>query len=215
MNLQILADLKSGQYADYHTRVIDLAIQLATLFQLDDLQVVNGTLMFSVSNSVKAVTGVADYILLNTFGDVVDEVSVEESDDTFDYVIYLAPGYMTVDDYDNYQDELMETGSTTSNVAMPTLPMGTVRKTLTESLQKKIKVNAAGAKRIKYKCSPGFIFNEEKHACVKIDANSMLRLRRGALKAKITKRGEGVSFKARVLRKTKKALKFRKAFGLK
>ena len=94
---------------------------------------------------------------------------------------------------------------------------GEVEPAITGDLQevkRQIKVNSRGTKRIKMKCRPGFKWDVNQKACVKIGGSELATNRRSHRRAVLTKRSQGVAFKKRVLRKTRKALRFRKALGL-
>jgi hypothetical protein len=84
---------------------------------------------------------------------------------------------------------------------------------LTE-VRRKIKVNFRGKKRIKMQCSPGFKWNASMKTCKKITGAQVAVMRKAMRRAVLTKKSLGQSFKARVVRKAKKANRFRKSFGL-
>lgn len=76
------------------------------------------------------------------------------------------------------------------------------------------KVNARGKKRKKLQCPPGYHPNSEGTACVPMDASMKTHLKMGARATKRTKKAAGIGFIKRTVRKMKKAMKFRKAYGL-
>lgn len=78
----------------------------------------------------------------------------------------------------------------------------------------KIKINSKGAKRRKLKCPPGYHPNPTGTACVPIPSEQRTQMKKSARQAVRTKRAEGVALLQRTLRKTRKALKFRKSYGL-
>ena len=79
-------------------------------------------------------------------------------------------------------------------------------------VKRRIKVNSQGKKRIKMQCAKGFKWNG--NACVKISGAELATSRIAKRKAVINKRSQGQALKIRTLRKTRKANRFRKAFGL-
>lgn len=124
-------------------------------------------------------------------------------DDTlfaFEFFVYIDPSYVKyhgheVED-DGYHYENIENG-------------------YLQELKRKIKVSSAGKKRIKIQCSKGFKWDANKNVCVKISGDELAKKRKSIKKSVLTKKAMGSTFRARVNRKTKKALKFRKSFGLK
>lgn len=82
-------------------------------------------------------------------------------------------------------------------------------------VKRQIKVNARGVKRIKMKCMRGYKWNPERKACEKITGQQLATNRKANRRAVLTKKSMGSTFKTRVLRKTKKAMRFRKSLGLK
>lgn len=85
-----------------------------------------------------------------------------------------------------------------------------------ESLQEKFiyKVNSKGKKRKKLQCPTGYHPNSEGTACVPMTASMKTHLKLGSRVAKRTKKAAGIGFIKRTVRKMKKAMKFRKAYGL-
>lgn len=86
--------------------------------------------------------------------------------------------------------------------------------TLTE-VKRRVKVNARGTKRIKMQCNRGYKWDPNMKACVRISGQELATKRKSNRKAVLTKRAMGSSFKKRVIRKTKKAMRYRSALGLK
>ena len=79
-------------------------------------------------------------------------------------------------------------------------------------VRRRFKVNSQGKKRIKMQCRKGFKWNGT--SCVKIAGAELANQRISKRKMAITKRSQGAALKIRVARKSKKAKRFRKAFGL-
>ena len=79
-------------------------------------------------------------------------------------------------------------------------------------VKRRIKVNAQGKKRIKMQCRKGFKWNGT--TCVKIGGTELAKQRVAKRKMVISKRSQGAALKIRVARKSRKARRFRKAFGL-
>jgi hypothetical protein len=114
-----------------------------------------------------------------------------------DYVDY---GYYEVDEDDPDGIEGDDNGASTQQ--------------LTE-VKRRIKVNSRGVKRIKMQCKPGYKWDVNARACVKITGDQLAKNRKSHRRAILTKKAMGSAFKARVIRKTKKAMRFRKALGVK
>lgn len=83
-----------------------------------------------------------------------------------------------------------------------------------DEVKRKIKINSKGKKRIKMKCQKGFKWNPQTRACEKIGGSELAQMRKRIRRSIITKKSMGASFRTRVNRKTKKAMRFRKAMGL-
>jgi hypothetical protein len=89
---------------------------------------------------------------------------------------------------------------------------------MTDSLEEQkiiTKVNSKGQKRRRVKCRPGFKLNSTKTSCVPLSGGEKSTKRIAIRKALRTKRSMGKGFQNRVKRKRLKALKRRKALGLK
>ena len=82
-------------------------------------------------------------------------------------------------------------------------------------VRRRIKVNFRGKRRIKMQCRPGFKWDPGTHACLKITGSDVAIKRKAMRRAVRTRKAKGQSFKVRVLRKTRKAKRFRKSMGLK
>jgi hypothetical protein len=77
------------------------------------------------------------------------------------------------------------------------------------------KVNSRGEKRRRIRCRPGYKLNDTGTSCVPITGSEKATKRRAIRKALRTKRSMGKGFQIRVKRKRLKALRKRKAYGLK
>lgn len=118
-------------------------------------------------------------------------------------IVYIAEDYVNYGYYEDeveYEPEVDEVGDSAGE--------------LTE-VKRRIKVNFRGKKRIKMQCKPGFKWNAAKRVCEKIAGDELAKNRKSHRRAILTKRSMGSAFKKRVLRKTTKAKRFRKALGLK
>ena len=81
-----------------------------------------------------------------------------------------------------------------------------------DEVKRRIKVNSQGKRRIKMQCRPGFKWDGS--ACVKITGAELATNRKAKRRMVISKRSQGNALKIRMLRKTRKANRFRKAMGL-
>ena len=81
-----------------------------------------------------------------------------------------------------------------------------------DEVTRRIKVNSQGKRRVKMQCRPGFKWDGS--ACVKITGAELATNRKAKRRMVISKRSQGNTLKIRVLRKTRKANRFRKAMGL-
>lgn len=115
----------------------------------------------------------------------------------FGFSIYLNPEIVQYGEYEIDADDTIEEEN------------GTISEVL-----RKIKINFRGKKRIKMKCNRGYKWDADKRACVKIAGGDLARMRKSLRRAVLTKRSKGTAYKARVLRKTRKAKRFRKMMGL-
>lgn len=79
---------------------------------------------------------------------------------------------------------------------------------------RKIKVTSRGKKWVKMQCRPGFKWSSEHRSCQKIGGSALATLRKSVRKSVRTKKSLGTGFKTRVLRKQRRASRFRKSFGL-
>ena len=78
----------------------------------------------------------------------------------------------------------------------------------------KIKVNSKGIKRRKLKCPQGHKPNPSGAGCIPITSTEKRTRKVGARHAVRTVKAKGASAKRTKVRKMKKALRFRKSFGL-
>lgn len=83
-----------------------------------------------------------------------------------------------------------------------------------DEVRKRIAVNSKGRKRVKMQCPKGFKYDAQTHACVKIGGAELATHRKAMIRALNTRKAGGEALKKRAAIKTKKALKFRAAFGL-
>ena len=132
-----------------------------------------------------------------------DDVDFDQIDDSyggyqFMIMIYLKiENVMYFDYYDQDEDE-EEFDEEDSNMLM--------------EVRRRIKIDSRGKKRIKMQCKPGYKWTGS--ACMKITGSELATKRKAKRKELINKKSQGSSFKIRMLRKSKKANRFRKAMGL-
>lgn len=86
--------------------------------------------------------------------------------------------------------------------------------TLSE-VRKRIQVNSKGRKRIKMQCAKGFKYDPAAKTCMKIAGGELAVRRKANIKALVSRKAGGAALKNRAQIKTKKAMKFRAAMGLK
>jgi hypothetical protein len=101
------------------------------------------------------------------------------------------------DEYD--EDDQEEMGESVENI---------------DEVERKIKVTSRGQKWIKMQCPRGFKWNPETKACEKISGAELANMRKAIRKALITKKSLGNVYRMRIIRKMKKALRYRKQMGL-
>lgn len=77
------------------------------------------------------------------------------------------------------------------------------------------KVNSKGEKKRRIKCGKGMKLNDQGTACVPITGSEKNARRIGSRKAVRNKNAQGAALKRKTVRKFRKALKKRKALGLK
>lgn len=78
----------------------------------------------------------------------------------------------------------------------------------------KIKVNFKGKKRRKLQCPKGMKVNAAGTACVPMSSSQKNHMRLGKRKMVRTVRAGGANLQRKKMRKTKRALRFRKTMGL-
>ena len=83
-----------------------------------------------------------------------------------------------------------------------------------DEIAKRIAVNHKGIKRIKMQCPKGFRYDAASHSCVKIGGAELANHRKAMVKALTTRKAGGEALKKRAAVRTKKAMKFRAAYGL-
>lgn len=121
-------------------------------------------------------------------------------------IVYVAAEFIG---YGEYEDEVDYDESEVTDDAGIDASAGE----LTE-VKRKIKVNFRGKKRIKMQCNPGFKWNPATRTCEKIEGAQLAANRKSQRRAVLTKRSMGTAFKRRVIRKSAKARRYRKALGL-
>lgn len=82
-------------------------------------------------------------------------------------------------------------------------------------VRKRLQVNSKGRKRIKMQCGKGFKYDAGAKTCVKIAGDELAVRRKANIKALVSRKAGGAALKNRAQIKTKKAMKFRSAMGLK
>ena len=146
------------------------------------------------------------------------------SDDThfeFEFTIFLDPSIVQFDPYvyddeeeqdeEEYDEEEQDEKSVEVNESEEIIE--SVEQL--DEVTRKIKVDFRGQKRIKMKCARGFKWNPNTGACEKISGEELAKMRKSIRKALITKKAEGSAFRLRVVRKMRKAFRYRKQMGLK
>ncbi len=123
----------------------------------------------------------------------------DDSNFTFGFTIYLNPEIVQYAPYEVEVDDFEEINEENGSL------MEVVRK---------VKINFRGKKRIKMKCRPGFKWDAGKKTCVKITGAQLAKMRKSLRRSVLTKRSKGTAYKARVLRKTRKAKRFRRMMGM-
>lgn len=78
----------------------------------------------------------------------------------------------------------------------------------------KYKVRSTGKKRRKKICPPGMKPSESGTSCVPMQASEKRARKLGSRKTQRTIRARGAALKTRALRKRRKAMRFRKSYGL-
>lgn len=81
-------------------------------------------------------------------------------------------------------------------------------------LTRVIKVNSRGKKRVKMQCQKGYKYDVSRKVCVKISGNELAISRIAHRQMARTKKTLGSSYKTRIVRRMKRAKRFRKLMGL-
>lgn len=132
----------------------------------------------------------------------VDLDSFEDTDETnFMVFVYLNPDIVS---YSPEYVEVDEEGLDSLNDENGVI----------SEVTRKIKINFRGKRRVKMQCRPGFKWDPSNRVCKKIGGAELATKRKALRQAVRTKKAQGSAFKRRVERKTKRANKFRKSFGL-
>lgn len=76
------------------------------------------------------------------------------------------------------------------------------------------KVNAKGKRRRRLKCGPGFKLSADGTRCEVMNAGERRSLRIGNRKAIRSKKRMGLGYQKKIVRRQKKAMRFRKMMGL-
>lgn len=128
----------------------------------------------------------------------LDQIT-DDRDYFFGVTIYLNPELVQ---YNEYELEVDEDGNIVDE-------NGELNEVV-----RKVKIDSRGNKTIKMKCARGFKWDVESKACVKITGAQLAKMRKSLRRAVLTKRSKGTAYRARVIRKTNKAKRFRKMMGL-
>lgn len=83
-----------------------------------------------------------------------------------------------------------------------------------QEMERKIKVNYRGKKRVKMQCSPGYKYNHDAKVCEKITGDQLITMRKAVRKSLLTKAQGGLALKKRTVMRTRRADKFRKSYGM-
>ena len=84
-----------------------------------------------------------------------------------------------------------------------------------DEVKKRIQVSFTGKKRVKMQCAKGFKYDATAKTCVKIGGDELATRRKASIKALVSRKAGGAALKNRAAIRTKKAMKFRSALGLK
>lgn len=133
----------------------------------------------------------------------------------FGFAIYLDGEEVTYEGVDVDSDEMPEEDEELEESARPVAAdeYGVVE-TLAEA-KKRIQVNFTGKKRVKMQCAKGFKYDATAKTCVKIAGDELATRRKASIKALVSRKAGGAALKNRAALRTKKAMKFRSALGLK
>jgi len=142
----------------------------------------------------------------------VEDILTLPEDTVFGFIIYLDDDYIT---YDGEDDDLEESTVFGQGEAAPFTFDAFGRAQTLEEVKRKVKMNFKGKKRIKMQCNPGFRYDPSTKACVKIGGAEIAKKRKANIRALVTRKAGGAALKKRAKLRTKKAMKFRAAMGLK
>lgn len=140
-------------------------------------------------------------------GEIDIDAITDDRNFEFEFTIFLDPEIVQYDPYEYDEEESEEPDTEEQDLGESVEQINEVTR--------KIRVNAMGKKRIKMQCQRGFKWNPSTHSCEKISGTELAVMRKAIRKALITKKSEGNTFRLRVARKVRKALRFRKSLGLK
>jgi hypothetical protein len=139
------------------------------------------------------------------------ESITDDRDFDFEFTIYLNPDLIVYDAYE-VDDKDFDDDSDDGDEGDQDLGESVKR---IDEVVRKIKVDATGAKRIKMQCARGFKWNPSANTCEKIGGAELAIMRKATREALLTKKSEGSAFRLRMVRRMKKAMRFRKQLGLK
>lgn len=143
-----------------------------------------------------------------------------DSVDDYEISVYRTDAEGQVEDTEYEMDDLSDDTPLTFEVAVYLNPeivwyYNEDDVSMDEGVKRIYKVNSLGKKRVKMQCSKGFKWDPERKTCVKITGSEIAQKRISVKQAIRTKKAMGAAFKVRMVRKTKKARRFRKSMGLK
>lgn len=201
-DLSALAKVGAGDSGTYENGCLNVTFtnKQAVIDFCDSLETNNDVLTYDVEAYVESRPN--GYI-----GDEPVELDKIEFDGSavFDVFIYLQPYLVT---YDSEPEEVDD------DFEMPLQEEDSVDDAIMVEVTRKVKVNFRGKKRIKMQCAPGYKWHQEGKVCQKITGAEVATMRKALRQAVRTRRAKGQSFKVRIARKTKKALRYRKGLGL-
>lgn len=203
LQLIALSNMTGGKAPDYSEGV--LAVEFTNKDALDHFL-----------NALDNLEFVENYEI-RTNGPVDQETGYDALDDEIHVVVIV---YVQEDhiDYGEYEmDQEYDTGDALDGVMDPQAVTITnfSNEPRIDELERKIRVNSRGVKTVKMKCNPGYKYNAAAKSCQKITGAELSTRRKSLRRAVLTKRSMGQSFKMRVVRKTRKAMRYRAALGLK
>lgn len=144
------------------------------------------------------------------------EILALPEETVFGFAIYLDGDEVTYEGVDmDDESEMPEEDDKLEESARPR-PVdehGTVMSL--DEVKKRMQVNFSGKKRIKMQCAKGFKYDATAKTCVKIAGEELASRRKANIKALVSRKAGGAALKNRAAIRTKKAMKFRNAMGLK